>query len=395
MPTPAPPPPRALRLRLALFYAAMFVPIGVHLPFWPVWLAGRGLAPEQISLVLTVMQVVRLVTNPFIARMADRLGERKRPIMAAIIAGTIAVAAYWPMHGPAAILAVTVLHGTATGPILTLHDTLTLEAGRRWPLDYGRLRLWGSIAFIAAAAGSGFVLAGRSSEWVLALLFAGALACLAGGVALPDLRLPPRGTGGGTILPLLASPVFMLFSLLAGLVQGSHALLYGFGTLHWRAGGLSESLIGMLWAEGVVAEIILFYLGAAVSRRLGPFGLSAIAAAAATLRWLLATLPVSLPLLVVVQALHGLSFGAQHLASMLFLAKAVPPERAATAQALHATLGIGLVMGASTWASGRLYAALGARAFLVMAAMAAAALLLALALALVLRAKGEAAPASP
>ena len=32
--------------RLALFYASVFVALGVQLPFLPVWLAAKGLDPQ-------------------------------------------------------------------------------------------------------------------------------------------------------------------------------------------------------------------------------------------------------------------------------------------------------------------------------------------------------------
>lgn len=57
---------------------------------------------------------------------------------------------------------------------------------------------------------------------------------------------------------LAHSPSFLLFLLAASTIQGSHALFYAFGTLHWRAQGFADGTIGALWALGVVAEIGLF-----------------------------------------------------------------------------------------------------------------------------------------
>ncbi len=41
-------------VRLAFFYVAVFGLIGIHLPFWPVWLASRGLGPAEIGAVFGI-----------------------------------------------------------------------------------------------------------------------------------------------------------------------------------------------------------------------------------------------------------------------------------------------------------------------------------------------------
>ncbi len=158
-------------------------------------------------------------------------------------------------------------------------------------------------------------------------------------------------------------------------IQGSHALYYGFASIHWAAAGHSAAVIGLLWAEGVVAEVALFFWGRRLADRLGPVGLSLLAAGAGALRWAVTAETAALPALAAVQLLHAATFGAQHLAAMRVLMRIVPaPMAAATAQTLHASLGVGLASGALMLASGPLYAALGGAAFWAMAGLCAAAL---------------------
>ncbi|MGZ9021073.1 MAG: MFS transporter [Rhodoplanes sp.] len=91
--------------------------------------------------------------------------------------------------------------------------------------------------------------------------------------------------------------------------QGSHAVYYAFGTLHWQAAGHSDDVIGLLWAEGVVCEIVLFAAGAAVRRRISAPWLIAVAGALAALRWLVLGSTTALPAVIAVQALHAFSYG--------------------------------------------------------------------------------------
>jgi PPP family 3-phenylpropionic acid transporter len=176
-----------------------------------------------------------------------------------------------------------------------------------------------------------------------------------------------------------------LFSLLqfrltvaaSALIQGAHAAYYGFAPLFWRAQGYSDTLIGLLIAEGIVAEILLFARGRKLVERLGPAGLTACAAAASLVRWSVTAMAPPLPVLATVQLLHAATFAMQHLSAMLVLSRSVPPERAATAQALHAALGMGAPTGLMMLLCGWLYTrGGGGQVFLAMAACGGGALLL-------------------
>src|SRR5262249_54973078 len=120
----------------------------------------------------------------------------------------------------------------------------------------------------------------------------------------------------------------------------------------------------------VIAEIALFAFGAPLVARLGPAGLLILGGAAATLRWSVTAVASDLWLLLIVQALHGLTFGATHLGAMHYLARALPPDVSATGQALYAATVSGLGYGLFMAASGRLYAALGEGAYVAMAMLA-------------------------
>ena len=177
-------------------------------------------------------------------------------------------------------------------------------------------------------------------------------------------------------LHLFAIRPFRLTVLASALIQGAHAAYYGFAPLFWRAQGLSDGVIGMLIAEGIVAEVALFAWGRRLIERLGPAGLTACAATASVVRWSVMAFAPPLALLAVIQLLHAATFAMQHLSAMLVLSRSVPPERAATAQALHAALGYGAPGGLLVLLAGFLYARFGGLAFLAMAAIGGAALLL-------------------
>ncbi|HEX9570473.1 MAG TPA: MFS transporter [Rhodospirillales bacterium] len=361
--------PRTM-LRLSLYYGAAFALIGIHLPFWPVWLAAHGLGPTEIGVVMAVGVGVKLIANPLVAHAADRRGQRRSIMVALALAATAAFALFGWTSGLAAILAVTVLFFAAWSPIMPLAESLTMMAGSAGELDYGRVRLWGSLAFIATAVGAGYLLSGRSPDliyWVILIALAVTVAATLG---LPAMPAPPAAGVRFAPFEVLRDRRFLLFLLAATLIQGSHGVYYAFGTLDWKASGYSENVIGWLWAEGVLAEIVLFAYGARLVRRFGPATLIALGGFAGALRWWLTGTSDALAVLVAMQALHALTFGASHLGAIYFIARQFPAAVSASAQSLYAAIVAGLGMALSALLAGRLYGEFGNAAYLGMAAMA-------------------------
>ena len=122
---------------------------------------------------------------------------------------------------------------------------------------------------------------------------------------------------------------------------------------------------------GVSAEVVLFAFSAPVVRRFGPAQLIVAGAGASVLRWGVMALDPPLAVLVPLQLLHALTYGAAHLGAILFIARAVPHLGMGSAQAFYATVAAGLMLGIVSLISGALYDALGGAVFLVPALVAA------------------------
>ncbi|OHC83942.1 MAG: hypothetical protein A3G73_07040 [Rhodospirillales bacterium RIFCSPLOWO2_12_FULL_67_15] len=366
-------------VRLSFFYAAFFVFVGIHMPFWPVWLAAKGIDAAGIALILATGIGIKVVVNPLVAHFADRSGAR-RSIMLALVAGaTVCFAAFFFVDGFVPILLVNLFFFALWTPVMPLGESLTLLAARTRGFDYGRVRLWGSLSFVATAAGAGVLLAGRPGETVLYLLLL-ALALMLPAVAwLPDVRAP-AAAGRLAALELLGDRPFLTMLLACMLVQASHAAYYAFATLHWQAAGHSVTAIGALWAEGVVAEIVLFAAGPALLRRCSPAALIVLAGVAGIARWAATAASTALPVLILAQALHAFTFGAAHLGAIHFIARHVSPAVSASAQSFYSAMVMGLGIGIAVFAVGPLYAASPAGAFFAMIVLSAAALVPALAL---------------
>jgi PPP family 3-phenylpropionic acid transporter len=367
-------------LSLSLFYAALFSAFGVYMPFIPVWLAAKGLGPQEISLCMAMAMSLRLLV-PFWGFAADRLRNQRLVLAfclgAAILAGLVltSVTGFWTIFTLMLLLS---LFWTPTAPLT--EGFAVVESAKRGA-DYGRVRVWGSASFIAANMAAGWMLDQMDALWILPLM----LMCMTVALAAIGL-LPPdsRRMDGvarakvGDALGLLRQSHILLFMLAAGLVQASHGLYYSFSSVHWQVQGFSTSLIGSLWAVGVIAETLLFAVATRVTGYASPQALVLAGGMIAGLRWTLMAFDPPAHALFVLQVMHAGSFAVTHMGTMKFIHQNVPPALAATGQGVFTALSAGVLTALAMFASGPLYASFGGMAYLAMAGMCAASLVLVL-----------------
>ena len=369
----------------ALFYGGQFVLLGVQLPFFAGWLDGRGFTAQEIGLITGAALIARLALAPFIAFWADHQHDERTALrlVSFLFAASAACLVIAPGKLMIAAAAATVIW--TFGVLTPLSDAAVLRADRNGKLHYGQTRAAGSAFFLATTIIGGAVLTRLGIEaaaWAMAL---------AGGFAfVMSLALPAGAGGRGGARPvswreaprLIANPVFILVLIAAGLTQGGHAVYYAFSYLRWSAIGYSELTIGVLWAVGVAAEIILLTKARGFVRRFGPKALLAAGAGGAVVRWTATAMEPPLAVLFLVQIMHALTFAAAYLGSIEFLDRAAPLRLINTGMTLMSTAGVGAITGLATVAAGYVWGGYGAAAaYLMMAAMGAGALLAAFAVA--------------
>lgn len=366
-------------VRLCLLNAVIFVGTGLYLPFFPVWLESRGLDAAAIGLVLAVPMVVRILATPFITGLADRhlpAGVLLAIVNAGLLAAYVLLA---QTEGLAGIMAVMVFVGLAMAPLIPLTDvTTTAYLHGRPRLSYGGIRLWGSVAFLVTNLAGGVLLTVLKADAFVWLLAAVAGLGAAAALAAPkgERELPVDGAAVAHVARRQRKALLVLV-MAAASVQASHGMIYAFGTLHWRGQGLSGNAIGLLWSLGVLAEIVFF-------ARLGPLvgtvgrGLACVAlgGGAALVRFALMGLDPGFAETLVLQLLHGLSFGATHLGTIAALTGLAPRGARARWQGILTACNAG-AMAVATTASGPLYGTFGVGGYFAMAGLGALGMLLA------------------
>ena len=359
-------------IRLSGYGAAYFFAAGAFMSYWPVWLHDRGVQDAEIGTMFMSRQIVSVVSTLSIGWLAHRLGN-VRGVLLALGAGAVAmIGAYEFAWGFLAILLVSLVWGSMWSPSMALYDSVLVTETKARGFNYGSLRVWSSVAFILGALACGVAVDRVGPSWVLYVGAARVVLLVPFALLLPietQRRDGARHASFG-IPDLLRSPTFVLFMVATGLCQASHGVLYSFGTLTWRAAGLSDVTISLLWAESVAVEILLMMASGWLLGRLGVCGLIGLGLGCALVRWTGMAFTTELWALVVLQALHAGTFAACHLGAMAFIQRALPANGVALGQSVYYAIGTGLAQAVVFQVAGLLYGAYGQKAFLGMVAVA-------------------------
>ncbi len=362
---------------IRLFYAAYFAAMGLILPFFPVYLAERGLDVVMIGVMTGLLAVAKVVSPPWIGHLADRRASghsRLFIVAASLLAALFAVAmgyatdVWW-------LAVVVLLFGVLWAAILPLTDGLSVSVSEAALADYGRLRVWGSIGFVAASLAGGVWLVdgnmGQFPWWILGLMLTLALAAR----GFPNQQLFSDAQESGEVR--FGKP-FVILLMVSFLMQVSHGAYYGFYSLYLVDVGYQGWQIGAFWVLGVVAEIILMWCWSKPLQKAAPAWVLSVSLFLAAVRWLGIGSTEVWYGLIFWQLLHAASFAAFHLSAIAWVKRLAPANRHATAQGWYSASGFGLGSTVGIMGCGVIVASEGySQAFYLCAAVAVVGMLLA------------------
>lgn len=353
------PAPR-LTAPISLFYFASFGALGIHAPYFPLWLEAHGFIGVSMSLIAALSPAMSFFGPPLVGMLADARGARGNLLSAACALSCSAMAllcmaevAGWSRAFPI-VFGAMLVYSACRSPIILLADRITLEHGG----NYGRRRVWGSVGFLLGAGAFGRFCPPELWRWLPGMV-ALALACaFAASLGLPRATSAPERPALDRAGSLLSQRGFVVFLACSTTFAASHASYDLCGSLFFRDLGASGQTIGLLWVCSVLAEIVLLAGAGSTLRGVRPELLLAVAYAGGGLRWVLMSLLPSTYLAFPVQPLHAISFGLVWLSSLEYVRRSSEPHTLGGAQGLFmAANAVGGVLGMLTW--GPLYAAHG------------------------------------
>jgi PPP family 3-phenylpropionic acid transporter len=327
----------------SLFLFTYYAHLGTFATYASLFFAARGMSAPQVGVLMSLIQVMRIFGPNLWGWVADHTRRRVLVLRITAVAAIASFSGIFLGHDFAQFFAAMVLLNLFTSAQGPLTEALMLGAMKGDMSQYGRVRMWGSLGFIAAVMAAGYGL-----EWfgVEALPWmAGGLLVLVLAAALRIREAAPVVHHGvaPSVLHLLRQKAVIAFFAQAALMVAAHTSLYVFYSLYLERNGYSKPVIGMMWSLGVFAEVMFFYFQASVFRRVGAHTLMMAAFALAALRFVVIGAAAQwLAVLVLAQLLHCLSFAAHHSASIMIMQRWFAGPLQARGQALFMSIAYGI-----------------------------------------------------
>lgn len=365
---------------LSRYFSGFYFSYGVYLPFWALWFKEQGISDVDIGLLLGIALATRCFANLVITPRIHQVEQLLPAIRYLTLGCTLFIGVHFFIVGASfgVMVAVTVLFNLCFGPITPLADSVTNYYARLKMLDYGRTRLWGSLAFIAGSTVVGFLVARYGVSMILYSALVGMSVSLICSIVnpqpIPESNAQDKGKDRPKLSQLLREWSVIRFLLLVALIQGSHAAYYGFSSIYWKSVGHSEEIIGYLWSLGVVAEVAVFASSKYWVDRCSLQTLFSFAAMSVMIRWGIIASTANLGFLIMAQLLHGVTFAIAHIAAILYIQRS-DINRMVALQSLYNALPLGAFIAMMTALSGWGYQLWGANLFWIMASMGLLALL--------------------
>lgn len=352
----------------AALSAAYFSHIGVVNTFLSLWLKDIGYGVALIGLIASIQSFSRLAAPYAWAWLGDRTGERAKLLrIATSLALLGSLGFFWQGGGLAWLIACLLFVYLNSSALMPMSESALAQIVTRGGVfdvrRHGRVRLWGSLGFLVSVLGAGIFFEHAGLKYFPLAVTLGLILLAWSAYCIPDIREPAtHEKHAGSIWHTLREPPVAWFFGTLALNVLSHMGLYVFFSLYCDELGYSKTMIGILWAAAVVLEIAWFY---SQGRWLPRFSLTAwliVSAAATALRFgLTAGLGDTLWILFAAQALHALSFAANHTVCTALISHHFPGSMRGRGQALYTVLGYGIPGVLGSWVGGLVSEAYGLR----------------------------------
>ncbi len=343
--------------RFKLSYLLFFGAIGVLFNYYALYLQRAGLTGTQVGIVLAVLPLARMLSQPIWGLLGDIYRVRRRILSGACFGSALAALALDRSDSFGWLLLITIALSILNGPIGPFCDALALEQLERESRrqEYGSLRLWGSVGFAISSLAIGALVIGESVRLIVYLYSATMAAMGLVAATLPDLPHAERATWRGSGSILRGNPIFLRFLLGAMLIGMTLGVVNAYLIIYLTDIGAAGWQSGLIFALAGVLEVPLMAFASVLIRR---WGLRAVLLGGVTLlplRWLLYT-AITMPLLVVpTQLFHSIAMLSLLIAGVLFADQQLTSQWRATGQTAYAAAIHGIGPSIGVFGAGMIY----------------------------------------
>ena len=335
--------PTKLHFKLSRFYFIYYFFVGAFVPYWGLYLKSEQFSPADIGILMSLFQISRIFAPNFWGWLADYTGKRAQWIKLTAFLGLCGFTAVFWAHGFYWLFFVMAALSLFTSSTLPLAESLTLAHLATTNGHYSRIRMWGSLGFIVAAVVLGFWIDFSGIRSLLWFLLFVQMTLFVLSFGLPEASVAAHEHDEYSIWQLMRQPNVMALLLGCALMVTAHGVLYNFYSIYLSDHGYSKTVIGLLWAVGVVCEIAVFMAMPKIMARFSLKVILLVSLALAVLRFSLIGWAIdSRPIMLLAQTLHAATFGSFHAASVEVIARFFNGRHQAKGQAIYNSVAYGI-----------------------------------------------------
>lgn len=329
-------------VRISIVYFAYFAVVGALIPFWSLYLDHLKFSPREIGLIVAIPMITKILAPNIWGWLADKSGKRLLIAQLGAVGSCLCFAGILFTEYTLFFIFLIAAYSFFWNAIHAQFEVVTLNYLHEKPETYSHIRLWGSIGFVVVVIVLGGIFDFISISWlpwfILAFLFCIFIASL----SLPSQTEKVHEYASGKFLEVLLQRKVFLFLVILFLIQLSLGIYHAFFSMYLEGNGYSRTSIGLLWAIGAAAEVILFLKVPVLLKRYRLSTLIALTLGLTLLRWVLTCFFVSsLPILVFAQCLHAFSFGMTHVVAIEFVRRHFTANNQSKGQAFYNAVGFG------------------------------------------------------
>lgn len=345
---------------LAKNFFMFFITWGIFLPYWTGWLINdKGLTVSEASIIMGFGLVARAVATMFVFPYVSKVMSNKNVLLFFTIASLIVTLLYIPIDSFAGLFIITMLFSAFYPALLPAVESSASTLMQHGKIHYGKARSLGSFGYVIAVLIISMITGMYGEQMILWTMILGLTALLAIQLmpAPQVLSLAPKQdiTKALSMKSLFKVKSFGVVLLVVILLQGAHASYYNYGYIYLQDLNVNLFYIGMILNVAVLFEILYFLKADTFLTKWKPSSLMLLAAIGATVRWLIVYLFPNMPMFIISQALHALSFAMAHYAFIRYISKALPKEQIPNAQGIYSALAMSLSAALLTLLGGALY----------------------------------------
>ena len=327
----------------ALFLFCYYAHAGTFSTYATLFFAGKGMTVAQIGVLMSMIQVLRIVGPNVWGYVADHSERRVLVLRMAGFAALTAFSGFFFGHTFAQFMLAMIILNLFTSAQAPICEALMLSEMRGDLTYYGRIRLWGSLGFIVSVMLAAYAL-DYFGIMALPWVAGGLLVCvILAAFHLKEVARPEHKTKPPPLLSLLRRREVIAFFCSTALMVAAHTSLYTFYSLYLERNGYSKTVIGAMWSLGVLAEVLLFYFQAPLFKRWGHMRMMYLALGIGALRFAMIGFGAHVVwVLVLAQVLHAATFALHHSSSVATLQRWFSGPLQARGQALYMSLSYGI-----------------------------------------------------